>query len=220
MNTSFLLDSGGVFLLSYLIGSIPFGLLIGKWNGIDVRTAGSCNIGATNVTRILGKKWGIPCFFLDALKGYLPVWITIQFLCPHAHSDWTVYLPACSAIAAVVGHIFPIWLKFRGGKGVSTIIGVILAISPLAMLTSLFVWLLFFLAFRYVSLASIALAVTLPLADWMLGIVGFQLPNLPNTFLLIVLAVLTLFKHRTNLSRLIHGTENRFTRSKPEVQHG
>lgn len=207
-------------LAAYLIGSIPFGLLLGRLRGIDIREHGSRNIGATNVTRTLGKPWGYTCFVLDMLKGALPVtlayWLTrTEGLSPT--------LPVWTALAAVLGHIFPIYLKFKGGKGVSTIIGVLVMMAPAATLVGLVTWVSVFFLFKYVSLASIAMSVALPLAA---AILTYAVP--PETLpawtrqtsyelgLLTLLAVISIVKHRSNIIRLRNGTELRFGTPKGE----
>ena len=195
-------------LIAYLIGSIPFGLLIGKLNGKDIRKEGSCNIGATNVTRVVGKWWGKLCFLCDFLKGFLPVfWVMRTY-------PGEGLLIALTALAVVLGHVFPVYLGFKGGKGVSTAAGAALALSPLAVVIAGAVWVLVFLTSRYVSLASLAAALALPVSAWLLHFfAGFQLP-LPVGILLILLAVLTFWRHRSNIGRLLNGTESRFERKK------
>lgn len=206
-------------IIAYLIGSIPFGLLIGKMNGVDVRTQGSCNIGATNVTRVVGKGWGKLCFFCDFAKGLLPVlavkYILIRAGYPQDNLFGTIV--ALTALATVLGHIFPVYLKFKGGKGVSTAAGSVLALNWLAVVIAAVVWVVTFFASRYVSLASIFAAVTLPLAAWLLILAGIPM-SLPVGILLILFAVLTIVKHRSNIQRLLNGTENRFDKKKAEAE--
>ena len=198
-------------LIAYLIGSIPFGLLIGKLNGKDIRKEGSCNIGATNVTRVVGKWWGKLCFLCDFLKGFLPVF-WVMHACP---GDGVTI--ALTALAVVLGHVFPIYLGFKGGKGVSTAAGAALALSPLSVVIAGAVWVLVFLTSRYVSLASLAAALALPVSAWLLHFfAGFELP-LPVGLLLILLAVLTFWRHRSNIGRLLNGTESRFERKKEDA---
>ena len=197
-------------LAAYLIGSIPFGLLIGKLNGKDVRKEGSCNIGATNVTRVVGKWWGKLCFLCDFLKGFLPVFIMMRLYPGDGLSA------ALTALAVVLGHVFPVYLGFKGGKGVSTAAGAALALCPFAVLIAGAVWVLVFLTSRYVSLASLSAAAALPVSAWLLHFfAGVELP-LPIGILLIVLAVLTFWRHRSNITRLLNGTESRFERKKGE----
>jgi len=202
---------------AYLCGSIPFGLLIGKLKGIDIRRHGSGNIGATNVTRVIGKGWGKLCFALDFLKGCLPVLalvvLTGQTGCL---KDQYGILPCAAALAAVCGHVYPVWIGFKGGKGVSTAAGAILALSPLPLLTALAVWVAVFYISRYVSLASILAAAFLPAACWLYGLAGIgRKASATELGLLVLLAVLTILKHASNIKRLCNGTENRFEK-KPE----
>lgn len=204
---------------AYLIGSVPFGLLIGFMRGVDIRTQGSCNIGATNVTRVIGKIWGKICFACDFLKGLLPV-LAVHFLWNRfsGQPEQTLQagiLVSLTALAAVLGHIFPVYLKFKGGKGVSTAAGAVMALNPLSVVIAAAVWVLTFFASRYVSLASIAAAVALPLAAWLLIFAGVPM-SLPAGILLIFFAVLTIWRHRSNIQRLLNGTESRFEKKKPE----
>ena len=151
---------------SYLLGSIPFGFIIGKCHGIDVRQLGSKNIGATNVTRCVGKFSGKLCFLLDFIKGALPVLAAQWYLT--SPPEYKVYWVIAVLFAAVLGHMFPVFLKFRGGKGVSTAAGAVLALVPYALLIALLVWVVVFLVSRYVSLASIAAAAVLPIVAWVM----------------------------------------------------
>ena len=195
------------FLASYLIGAIPFGLLIGKCYGIDIRKTGSCNIGATNVTRSVGKTAGKICFFLDFLKGALPV-AAAQLIYPDM--PW---LTIGSGAAAILGHIFPVYLKFKGGKGVSTAAGVALALAPQPLLCAFIVWAATFFISRYVSLASIAAAVALPVFAGVFKLLGIGTPTAQSPITLgffIAAALLTLVRHRENIKRLLARTESRF----------
>ena len=191
--------------VSYLIGAIPCGLLIGLSKGIDIRKVGSGNIGATNVTRSVSPLAGKICFFCDFLKGMLPA-LLAQFLIPSA--------PATAAIicglASVVGHMFPIYLKFKGGKGVSTAAGAILALSPLALIGAALVWVITFFTSRYVSLASIFAATSMPVFLIVLSLCKVSKASIPEIILFILLAILTVLKHSSNIKRLREGTENRF----------
>ncbi len=216
----------GAFAVAYLCGSIPFGFLIGKLHGVDIRKVGSCNIGATNVTRTFGKKWGVPCFFLDAIKGALPLIaisaITFAPECKHL-PPWMITL---AVVGVVLGHMFPCWLNFKGGKGVSTIIGALVVIAPLPVLTGLIFWLITFYTFKYVSLASIVFAIIMPLAQNILPLVfkkeSIFAPYLNNAWqisaLITLLSILMVVKHRTNIKRLLNGTENRFVRKSKTEQ--
>ena len=151
---------------AYFIGAIPFGFLIGKLHGIDIRKVGSGNIGATNVTRSVGKTAGKLCFFLDFLKGILPVYLA-GLLCP---GEPVVALAA--GAATIAGHMFPVYLEFKGGKGVSTAAGVALALAPYPLLIAFVSWVIVFLVWRYVSLASIVAAVVLPCTAILLALCG------------------------------------------------
>ena len=202
--------SAAVVVSAYLIGAIPFGLLIGFLNGKDVRKEGSCNIGATNVTRVVGKWWGKLCFLCDFLKGFLPVFIVMRL---YPGQGWLI---ALTALAAMLGHVFPVYLGFKGGKGVSTAAGAALALCPLAVVIAGAVWAGVFFLSRYVSLASLAAALALPVSAWLLKFfAGFALP-LPIGLLLILFVILTFWRHRSNIVRLMNGTESRFQKEKKE----
>ena len=200
---------------SYLLGSIPWGYMIGKANGVDVRKEGSKNIGATNVTRCVGKKAGKLCFALDFFKGIIPV-VAAQYLV--RGTAVFEYVVIAALFATVIGHMFPIFLKFHGGKGVSTAAGAIMALVPYPLLVSFAVWVVVFLVSRYVSLASITAAVVLPIVAW-----GFSYCNIDGFFgsskiakspvtlcFLAVVAVLAVVRHMGNIRRLLNGTEGRF----------
>jgi glycerol-3-phosphate acyltransferase PlsY len=187
---------------AYLLGAVPFGLLIARSRGIDIRQVGSRNIGATNVMRSVGKPWGILTFMLDALKGLLP---TVLFPCwSGSPAGW---LGIACALAAILGHNFPVYLKFKGGKGVATSAGALLGLAPAAMGLGLVVWAAFFFTLRYVSLASIVAALVIPAAGWWLY---RDTPLLPG--FLTLLGALIILRHRANIQRLLNGTENRFGR--------
>ncbi|NQT94288.1 MAG: glycerol-3-phosphate 1-O-acyltransferase PlsY [Lentisphaerae bacterium] len=191
---------------AYLVGAVPFGYLVAKSRGIDIRKAGSGNIGATNVFRALGKGPGILTLVLDALKGFIPV-----FLFPILAAAWaTVPTPQAlrllCACAAVAGHNWPVTLGFRGGKGVATSAGALLAVSPVAVGISLGVWILVVLLTRIVSVSSIAAALSLSVCGWVFHAKGGML--IPVAFSL--LAVVGIWRHRANIGRLVRGEENRF----------
>lgn len=189
-------------LLAYLIGSIPFGLLISKAKGQDIRTMGSCNIGATNVLRCMGKPLGITCFVLDVLKGFLPA-----FLFPKIGTCGSEF-GILFGTAAILGHNFPIFLKFKGGKGVATSAGVLLGVAPLAVAVGLFVWALVFKISGYVSLGSIIAALVVIIAGW----ARVRNYGIVTAIALTLLGLLTIYRHRTNIQRLMNGTENKFRR--------
>ena len=195
--------------VGYILGSCPNGFLIGKAQGVDVRQHGSGNIGATNVLRILGKKWGYLVFFLDSLKGFLAV--RLAFEIAQAAPDITrpELVGIVAAFACILGHSFPVWLRFRGGKGVATSAGVLLGLMPIAVVSVFLIWFLLFRITRYVSLASIIAAASLPLFVALylrLQILkGFSL--LPFS---ILIAGVVIWRHRSNMGRLAQGTEERF----------
>ena len=200
-----------IAIASYLIGATPWGYIIAKSKGIDIRTEGSGNIGATNVLRTLGKKYGIACFFLDFLKGFLPV-IVVILLIKNDILNLSDYAIILVSFCTIFGHMWPMYLKFKGGKGVSTMGGILLAIAPLSFLTGGALWVVVFYSSRYVSLASILAALSLPISAFLFD--KFDIFQLP-TILIIMLAVISLLitvKHLGNIKRLINGTENRFTK--------
>ena len=201
-----------IALGSYLLGSIPVGFLAGKIRGVDLRTQGSGNIGATNALRVLGKKWGYLVFLFDFLKGLVPVLLALQW----GHSVGVVPATATGALAAfcsLVGHSFPVWLGFKGGKGIATSGGVIIGLFGIgAFLICLGVWLSLFTTTRYVSVASIGGAVALPAV-----VVALFLMNRTDWLALvvsIVMCALAVWRHRSNIARLCAGTESRFERKK------
>jgi acyl phosphate:glycerol-3-phosphate acyltransferase len=198
--------------LGYLFGSFPAGYLAGRLAGVDVRTVGSGNIGATNVLRVLGKRWGYLVFFLDAFKGFAAVRLTFFFLkhLPTAQ-PYAEYLGILTAVMCIVGHTFPIWLRFKGGKGVATSAGALFGLMPFAVPVIVLIWIIVFETTRYVSVASIAAAVSLPI------VVGFFLrwkflEGSALFYFSLLIALLVLWRHRSNFSRLLNGTEQRFNR--------
>jgi len=202
---------------AYLLGSIPWGFIIGKVHGIDVREEGSKNIGATNVTRCVGKFSGKLCFLLDFLKGALPV-LGAQYFLKNLPPHQMVYWVIGTLFAAVLGHMFPVFLKFRGGKGVSTAAGAVLALVPYALCIALLVWVVVFLVSRYVSLASIAAAAVLPIVAWVMYLVGIgsELSRSREVLIFItIVALVTILRHHGNIQRLLNGTENRFGKKEP-----
>jgi glycerol-3-phosphate acyltransferase PlsY len=197
---------------SYLLGSIPAGYLVGRIAGMDIRSVGSGNIGATNVTRVLGKRYGYPVFVVDFLKGVLAVVISI-FLAKHAQlrSTSRELLGVVAAVSCVMGHTFPIWLGFKGGKGVATSAGVLFGLMPLAALLGAVVWVFMFETTRYVSVASITAAIALPLAVLVMTYAR-QTNEWVPFYLCLCLATVVIFRHRSNFSRLVRGTEPRCKR--------
>ncbi|HWW75194.1 MAG TPA: glycerol-3-phosphate 1-O-acyltransferase PlsY [Pyrinomonadaceae bacterium] len=197
-----------VVALAYLLGSIPFGyLLVRLSGGGDVRETGSGGTGATNVTRRAGKGVGVLTLLLDALKGVAAVLVARSLLGARPGADWWV---CAAAVAAVLGHVFPVWLGFRGGKGVATGLGVFLVLAPIATLCALVVFVLVVWLWRYVSLGSIAAAAVLPVAVWSLGALGVSDRSpAPVLFVALAGAALIIFMHRANIGRLVAGTESK-----------
>lgn len=205
-----MLTSAVAVIGSYLLGSIPFGYLAGKVGGIDIRKIGSGNIGATNVVRALGKRYGYPVFVLDFLKGFGAVKISMSIA-----TDTELCSPEMfgilAAFASVIGHSFPLWLKFRGGKGVATSAGALFELMPLATLIAVAIWVLVFWFTRYVSVASLVTAVAVPLV--ILTMTRFnQIHGNALFYSSLGIAAVVIWRHRSNLSRLMRGSEQRFTR--------
>ncbi len=216
-----------IALIAYLLGSLPFGLLVGRSQGIDIREHGSKNIGATNVWRVMGKNFGLLTFACDLGKGWIAVALG-QYLAAH----WAVHVELphlkeridffdpgfagiTAAIGCILGHNFPVWLRFKGGKGVATSLGVIFGMMPLAALMVFAIWGVVFKVSRYVSLASLVAAVALPVT--VIGLMFFWPRNLAGAvhgwayfYFACVAAILVLRRHRENIRRLVAGTENRF----------
>jgi glycerol-3-phosphate acyltransferase PlsY len=194
----------GWVVLGYLLGSIPFGyLLVRLTGGGDIRFKGSGNIGATNVARTSGWSVGVATLLLDTAKGFLAVWLTEHF------TGGNIRFMMFAGFAAILGHVFPVWLKFEGGKGVATAMGVFLAICWPALATAVFLFLLVAVFWRYVSLASISAAAALPLLVYLLYAPGHAPPTAVSVCTLLS-AVVVIVKHRDNIERLLAGTEPRF----------
>ncbi|MFZ3376129.1 MAG: glycerol-3-phosphate 1-O-acyltransferase PlsY [Chthoniobacterales bacterium] len=202
----------GVALISYLIGSVPAGYLAGRVAGIDIRKVGSGNIGATNVLRVLGKRYGYPVFLFDFAKGTAAVEISILILSGTHHAEVSRELCAILAgVSSVIGHSYPVWLGFKGGKGVATSFGVVFGLIPLAALIAVMVWLIIFRTTRYVSVASMTAALALPVTVLVMLYVKL-LSGLTLLLFSICLAAIVIWRHRSNLSRLMSGTEPHFER--------
>ena len=199
-------------LIAYLLGSVPTGFLVAKTRGVDIRSLGSGNIGATNVFRVLGKSAGAFVFLADAAKGYLAVLVIAKVFCalfdPAAGPTARDWFDICGGAAAILGHNFSCWLRFKGGKGIATSAGVLVALVTVPLLIILGVWIIVFALTRYVSLASVSAAFALPFAAWAVG--------KDSTLILVTaaLAALAIYRHKANLRRLINGTENRITLKK------
>jgi len=189
-------------IAAYLVGSIPTSIVLTKlFSKDDIRKSGSGNIGATNATRILGKKFGALTFLGDLLKGFLPVWVgTLIF-------DSPLFF-ALIGLAAFLGHIFPVYLKFKGGKGVATAFGIFLCLAPAVILIELLIFVLVAFLWRYVSLASLAASATIPLL-----MLAFSCET-PIILLGVVVAILIFIKHTDNIKRLVSGAENRIDSKK------
>ena len=199
---------------AYLLGSVPFGLIIARAHGKDLRSIGSGNIGATNLSRALGRKWAFFCFFLDVTKGLVPMLVATEFISsPPAIIE--LFLALAAGCAAVLGHIFPIYIKFRGGKGVATSFGVALGLWPYYTICSFFalgVWAVTVLMWRYVSLASIAASIAFPLALILVIVLtpGWDFADLwPLLAVATAIPLIVIVRHRENIKRLIAGTESK-----------
>jgi glycerol-3-phosphate acyltransferase PlsY len=201
---------------AYLVGSVPFGLMVGKLKGVDPRTAGSGNIGASNVGRLLGKKFFAVVFLLDLLKGLAPMLVAGHVLRDTPHDGRTYLLWLLVGFAAILGHMFSLFLGFKGGKGVATSSGVILGLFPyftIPGVVALAVWAVVLKAARYISVASIAAAVLFPVSYVLIALArgwpvfGEQLPLLGFS---VLVAAMIVYKHRSNLARLRAGTEPRY----------
>ncbi len=185
---------------AYLLGSVSFAVLVAKKHGVDIFKEGSCNPGATNVKRVLGKKAGNTVFAFDVFKGILAVLLPLLL----GASDNREVLQIGALVFAILGHSFSIFMKFRGGKGVATTVGGLLVLATIPVLIGVGIWLIAFYSLRYVSLASILLGLSLPVSTYFLGgssyLIGFC----------ILIALLLVVRHKSNIIRLMNGTENRF----------
>jgi len=199
--------------LGFFLGSIPFGLMLGKLKGIDIREHGSGNIGATNVFRTLGKQTGILCLFLDLCKGFIPVILAKQFV-----PDTTIgqSIEVGTALAAILGHNYSPWINFKGGKGIATSGGALLALMPMAVLLLVLIFLIVTYSTKYVSLGSIATGIALPILTGLgsyYHIKSGDIPpdgwNKPLFIFSLIAGGLAVWKHRANIARLKAGTENR-----------
>lgn len=209
----------GIFaLLGYLIGSVNFAVLVAKKHGVDILKEGSGNPGATNVKRVLGKGPGNLVFALDALKGFVGAGL------PHLLLKFGAEVPAPEAlrilflacvagfVGTLLGHCFSCFLKFKGGKGVASTIGGLLVLLPVPILIGAAIWGLVFALSRYVSLASIALGVSLPLSCWLLPLFTKLTFGQPEFWFAAAIAAFNVWTHRSNIGRLLAGTENRFVK--------
>lgn len=212
-----------LLIVAYFLGSIPFALIIAKVHGKDLRTIGSGNIGATNLSRALGRKWAFFCFFLDALKGLVPMLVaTFNLSSPPTIPQ--LFLSLAVGCASISGHIFPIYIKFKGGKGVATSFGVALGLWPyytICAAIALIIWAAVVLISRYMSLASITASVAFPIALVLLIalVPVWDFANLwPLLTAAVAIPIMVIIRHRENIKRLIAGTENRlFQKHTPTV---
>ena len=221
-------------LIAFLVGSIPFGLLIAKAKGINIREHGSGNIGATNVLRVVGKKYGISCLLLDLLKGLLPTILAVSIfqiagkspqlaidaLQPYAQvfSGENAWQAQCliilTGLAAIMGHNYSPWIGFKGGKGIATSAGVLIALMPVGVLVLIAIWALLFFTTKYVSVASIGAALSVPLValyeSYRHGYLQDGTWNKPLLAFSILIAILATWRHRSNITNLRNGTEHKF----------
>jgi acyl phosphate:glycerol-3-phosphate acyltransferase len=198
-----------VVIAAYMLGSIPTGYLVARAKGVDIRTVGSGNIGATNVFRMLGKPAGIFVLVFDGLKGFAGcTWLVDAIIQAFQLSpEETEYL-RIAGLAVILGHNYPCWLSFKGGKGIATSAGVLAALVPWALLIILSLWIILFALTRYVSVGSLAASFTLPFATW------FTTKSWTLTIVTAAMGVLAIYKHKANIQRLLKGTENRIGASK------
>ena len=209
---------------AYLLGSIPFGLLIAKAHGKDLRSIGSGNIGATNLSRALGRKWAVFCFCLDVAKSLAPMLIAMAFIETAEPTPASLFLWLAVGCAAVLGHIFPVYIKFRGGKGVAASFGVALGLWPyytICAIVAIIIWAIVVLLKRYISLASLVASVYFPVT-LILAITitpGWNFANLwPLLTVAVVIPMMVIVRHRENIKRIIAGTESKVLvlKSKPK----
>ena len=196
-------ELAAVAVLAYLIGSLPTGLLLARLARVDPRQHGSGNIGATNVARTAGMRLGILTLLLDAIKGALPVLLAPRLFAA-ADPALAGKLRVTAALSAVAGHVFSVWLRFKGGKGVATGLGAILALAPASLLLPLMLFVAVFAGLRWVSLASIVAAIAAPMSAAMAGYPA------PTVLAMVAIALLIVSRHRENIERILAGTEPRF----------
>lgn len=204
-----------LIIFSYLIGSISFALLISKMHGVDLRKIGSGNLGATNLSRACGKKWAYICFALDVLKGFIPVVAANLFIIPDSPKPADMGVWLAIGASAILGHIFPFYLGFKGGKGVATSFGVVLGIWPyytIVGIIAFILWALVVLTWKYISLGSVIAAAIFPLIMILLTtfIPSWHFANLwPLIVAAAILCSLVIYLHHTNIKRMIEGTEHK-----------
>ena len=207
--TSSLLALLAITLLGYLLGSVPWGLLIGFINGVDIRTKGSKNIGSTNVTRILGGGWGKICFLLDFLKGLFGVMLAVS-LASHLNYANPGLAKIFGGAGAILGHIYPVWLKFKGGKGVATGAGVAFGLAFWPVVIGLVLWVVVELRTRVVAIASLAAACAVAILAFLFQVFGWEAIGWPVVILIFGMALIIIYRHKENIQRLLAGKENSF----------
>lgn len=208
-----------LIIFAYLLGAVPFGFMIAKAHGQDLRKIGSGNIGATNTGRVLGKKWGMICLILDSLKGLIPMLIA-KAMVGHEPTVTQLWLWLAVGSAAVIGHIFPVYLNFKGGKGVATSLGMVLGLFPyytIAGVVAFLVWAVAVWKWKYISLASIIAALTFPVAliIEIICIEAWQFSTLwPLVIIALTMPILVVVRHAENVKRLMEGTETKVMQSR------
>ncbi len=188
------MQTAGILLFAYLLGSLPTGFVLGSLSGVDIRQGGSGNIGASNVVRLLGWKSGLLTLFIDVAKGLIPVLMSVQL-------NFDPVVQALTALVVFLGHLYPVFLKFRGGKGVATALGIFIALSPWVALALISAFCLVALVTRWISFASLTAAVLAPILLWVLSY---------ETHVLVVsilMAALIILRHRENINRMLAGSE-------------
>lgn len=208
-----MVEALGAVAVAYFLGGIPFGYLIGRSQGLDIREHGSGNIGATNVVRVLGKKLGYSCFLLDFGKGLAPVLVAAKVFSDSSQSGWP---PALVALATVCGHVFSPYLKLRGGKGVATATGALLGVAPIPLLCAVACWVGLYLLTRTVAVASIAAAVSLPIFALLGNATQFSRTAPTAMSLLVLIAAMIVIRHRSNIQRMLAGAEHSFSERDPK----
>ena len=205
------------FILSYLLGSIPTSVWVGKtFHGIDVRDHGSGNAGATNVIRVLGWKTGIPVMLVDLAKGWLAASLPVIFSLAEKGSGTLITLQIITGMAAIIGHVYPVFAGFRGGKGVGATFGVLLALNPLLTLSCLVVFLAVLFITGYVSVSSMSAGIAFPVFLFTL----FSTPSVVFKIFSVVVAIALIATHRTNIKRLLKGEESKFIRKNGKKSEG
>lgn len=197
-----------VIIIGYILGSLPFSFWLGKLKGVDLRKVGSGNVGATNLARVTSPGWGAVAFILDLGKGLLAVILAGYIFTLFADNIMSsAMLKIIGGVMSIFGHNWSMWINFKGGKGVATSAGIFLGLAPIPLLLALGVWVVVFALYKYVSLASIVAAISLPI--WMLAGIGGK-TALPIIVFSCIVTVLIFIRHRLNIKRLIEGKENRF----------